>query len=175
MGLVSAPKDVKLIAGLLAADAGSLERARSILGGIYGPQDLESGALDFEFTEYYNEEMGEKILRQYISFGRLISPDALAGIKLDTNRIEAELAVSGKRKVNIDPGYLDLSKMVLATTKDSTYRVYLGRGIYAQSTLYFKDKSYRPWPWTYPDYQAPETIEFFNKARKIYKEALAGM
>ncbi len=132
----------------------------------------ESPLQAFDFTDYYNEELGEGIERQYIAFERLINPEEIGRIKRLTIKLEARLSVAGKRRVNIDPGYVALDKMVLATTKDATYRVYLGKGIYAQSTLYFQQGSYRHWEWTYSDYQSQMAIDFFNQVRAQYKKSI---
>lgn len=161
--------EVKLITGLLSADKNILSKAKKILEKYYGPIDLESPVIPFDFTDYYDEELGKGILRQYLSFIRLIRPEYISRIKRHTIRIERRFIVDGKRKVNIDPGFVALDKLVLATTKDATYRIYLGKGIYAQSTLFFQKGSFNPWQWTYPDYRSDMAIEFFNRVREIYK------
>ena len=163
------PRPVKLICGLLAAGPDRLERGKAAITGRFGPVDQASEIFPFDFTGYYEKEMGKGILRRYLSFENLVDPGELAEIKLETNRMEEELSEGGKRTVNLDPGYLDLSKLVLATTKDATYRVYLGRGIFAQPTCYFQDGSYRPWEWTYADYRTPAAIGFFNRVRREFK------
>lgn len=172
MGEIREIKEVKLICGLLAVGVERLEQGQATLEERFGPVDLAGEIFPFDFTSYYVKELGEGILRQYISFARLIDPGELAEIKLETNRMEGELAKAEKRAVNLDPGYLDLSKMVLASTKDATYRVYLGRGIYAQSTYYFQNGSYHPWQWTYADYQTAVAIGYFNRVRAEYKQQL---
>ena len=172
MGQIKIPQPVKLISGLLAQDGGWLEQGRAALAERFGPVNLESEVIPFDFTSYYEKELGKNVLRQYISFENLIPPGELAPIKLAANEMEAGLSGGGSRKVNLDPGYLDLSKMVLATTTDATHRVYLGEGIYAQSTLFFKKGTFRPWEWTYPDYREQSPIDFFNRVRAAYKEQL---
>lgn len=117
MGKIELPYPVKLICGLLAGDLEWLSRAKEILIGKFGPIGHESEGIPFDFTAYYQKELGLDIIRQYISFEDLIDPGDLASIKLTTNRMEEDLSEDGVRKVNLDPGYLDLSKMVLATTK----------------------------------------------------------
>ncbi len=169
MGEIREIQEVKLICGLLAVGVGRLDEGQAALEERFGPVDLAGEIFPFDFTSFYEQELGEGILRQYLAFRRLIDPGELAGIKLETNRMEEELAQPGKREVNLDPGYLDLSKMVLASTKDATYRVYLGQGIYAQSTYYFQNGSYHPWQWTYADYQTAIAIGFFNRVREKYK------
>lgn len=163
---------VKLISGLLSAKQDLLIQAKQVLAKRYGPVDLESPIIPFDFTDYYDDELGKGILRQYISFTRLIRPEYIGKIKRQTIRMERRIMITGNRKVNIDPGYVALDKMVLATTKGGTYRIYLGKGIYAQSTLYFEKGSFHPWSWTYPDYRTQMSIEFFNKVRTGYKSVL---
>lgn len=172
MGKIKIPQPVKMISGLLAKNEEWLEMGRAALAGRFGPVDLASETVPFNFTSYYEKELGKNVLRRYLSFEKLIPPGELASVKLATNELEAGLSGGGLRKVNLDPGCLDLSKLVLATTKDATYRVYLGEGIYGQSTLFFKDGSFRPWEWTYPDYRQESAIAFFNRAREIYKKQL---
>jgi len=169
MGEIKISDPVKLICGLLAGDLEWLGRAKEVLSGRFGPIDHESDSIPFDFTTYYQKELGPDIIRQYISFKKLINPGELSSIKRGTNRMEEDLSEGVVRKVNLDPGYLDLSKMVLATTKDATYRVYLGEGISGQSTYYFERGTYRPWEWTYADYRTDTAIEFFNRVRGDYK------
>ena len=172
MGEIHFPLKAKLICGLLAADDSFLNKGKKILKDHFGAVDSESDILPFNFTEYYCDEMGENILRQYISFEQLIEQDTIADIKRTANDLEQQFHQDTKRQVNLDPGYVTLDKMVLATTKPATYRIYLGMGIYAQSTLFFKDGTFHPWEWTYPDYKFNKTISFFNVVRNIYKEQL---
>lgn len=134
--------------------------------------DKESEVMDFTFTGYYDKEMGAGIKRQFVSFTRLILPEQLPVIKLLTNKIEQDLALKGKRRVNIDPGYLSLAKVVLATTKDYSHRFYLGQGIYGEVTLTYARGKFSSFPWTYPDYQTQSYQQFFGEIREIYKKQL---
>ena len=94
-------------------------------------------------------------------------------ISLKTSRTKrVEGLTTGKRRINIDPGFLSLGKLILATTKDQCHRVYLGKGIFAEVTLFYKQKTFNPWPWTYPDYQSREYLEIFNSIRGIYQEQI---
>ena len=104
------------------------------------------------------------------AFEALIDPETLPEIKLESNRIEARWAVDGKRQVNLDPGYVSMAKLVLATTKNHGHRIYVGQGIYAEVTLQYRDKAFRPWPWTYPDYGTPRYCELFAHIRQRYLE-----
>lgn len=174
MGILRPQSKNKLIVGLLSGDADLLREAERRLVKEFGPVDLRSECWPFEFTDYYRDELGDQILRQFVSFERLISAERLAEIKRLTNDIEQQLgrdSLSDRpgRPVNIDPGYLTLAKLVLATTKDQAHRIYLERGILAEVTLRFADGRWQPWPWTYPDYAAPTYHPFFNKVRELLK------
>jgi len=168
MGIPEKQKDVKLIVSLIFKDRGKLGSAIKKLRSLFGEtEDLEAD-LEFEYTDYYYEEFGKPLKRKIICFKKLISLENISKIKLETNKIENDLAVSGKRTVNIDPGYVTEAKLVLLTTKDYTHRVYVGDLIFAESTLNFKDGTFDPWPWTYPDYGSRELVDHFNSVRELY-------
>jgi len=171
VGIARIPKRVKLIVGLIARDADLLATIKKALErALRNKVDLESGVMDFIHTGYYAEEMGCNLKRKFLSFRKPIDLKNAYAVKLKTNAIERRFSKDGKRAVNIDPGYLDLSKLVLFSTKDYTHRIYLNKGIYAEITLFYKDKTFRAWPWTYPDYKTDEYIDLFNKIRDIHKE-----
>ncbi|MFQ5805066.1 MAG: DUF4416 family protein [Phycisphaerae bacterium] len=165
------PQPVKLICGLLSGDIDLLKRARQLLVRRLGPVDLESDIWSFDQTDYYEEEMGPDLKRLFLGFERLSHPDALPGIKHETNAIEDQLAeqcaaLEIARPVNLDPGYVDLGKLVLATTKDRSHRIYIGQQMYAEVTLHFTGGRWQSWPWTYPDYRRAEYHEFFVLVRE---------
>ncbi len=166
------PKKVNLIASVIFREEEDFLKARDFLMESFGFIDFSSELLPFDFTDYYTEEMGKPLYRYILSFEPLYGLDGLHRVKLKTNRYEEETSVSGKRKVNIDPGYLNLNQLVLFTTKNYTHRIYLGDGIFADLTLIYKGGSYQPLPWTYPDYRSTRYIDMFNKLRNIYKEKL---
>ena len=166
---------VKLIIGAITSSEGILIKAKVLLQKRFGPLDFESAIMPFNCTQYYEKEMGSDLLRQFFSFQRLINPQKLAAIKLSTNRLEKRLSRQGgkfKRKINLDPGYLSCSKLVLATCKNYSHRIYLDKGVYAEVTLYFQRGTFQPWPWTYPDYRTKGYIQSFNAIRKIYLKQL---
>ena len=158
-----------------------IRRARDILHDRYGPIVLDSPAFDFVETHYYDGQMGQGLTKQFFAFERLIQVEALAGIKIATNAIEREFASQSEwaadktgvaRPVNLDPGYLNAGKWVLATTKDQAHRLYLGQGIYAEVTLRFERGEFVPWPWTYPNYRREDYRAFFRSARSEYMRLL---
>lgn len=167
---------VKLIVGLLGTDADLLRRARQSLVRDFGDVDLESDLWPFDQTDYYEAEMGPDLQRWFLSFERLIQPEHLAEIKLRTNDIEQQIAddcslPTCRRPVNLDPGYLTLAKLVLATTKDRSHRIYQHSGIYAEVTLHYTQGTWQCWPWTYPDYRRPEYHSFFQRVRRALSTA----
>jgi hypothetical protein len=169
MGTAREPMPVKLIASLLTGDLDLLAEVRLSLACLFGPLDLESDLAPFGHTDYYAAEFGPALQRQIVTFERLIAPTDLPTIKRQTNELEWSSARAGRRRVNIDPGYVSLSKLVLATTKDHAHRLYLGQGIYGEVTLTYQQGRFRPWPWTYPDYAGDQYCALFMEIRKRYK------
>ena len=159
---------VKLIIGFIFKEERIFNKIKVILEKRFGKIDFESQILSFNHTTYYAEEFGKHLKRRFVSFKKLISPSKLPEIKIITNKLEKKLSKGLKRTINIDPGYLNLSKLVLASTKDYKHRIYLNKGIYSEVTLFYGNKSFRPWEWTYPDYGTCEYIAIFNKIRGIY-------
>lgn len=161
------PGRIKLIIGLLSRDSELFKNARVLLESLYGRVDFESEIINFTHTTYYNEELGDSLKRKFLSFEKSPGLENIYKIKLKTNLLEGRFAHHGRRRINIDPGYLDLSKLVLFSTKDYSHRVHLAKGIFAEVTLYYKNKTYNPWPWTYPDYGTRAYIDIFNTIRKL--------
>ncbi len=175
MGEVGRPEPVQLFCGVIFSRAAPVDDVKAGLEKEFGTIDFTSGVFDFNETDYYEKEMGPGLRKIFFSFETLISPGTIADIKLVTNRIEHEYPRNedgSGRLVNLDPGYLSLAKMTLATTKDNFHRIYLGKGIFAEVTLKFEKKKFRPLPWTYPDYRTEEYIEYFNELRSLYREKL---
>jgi len=172
MGRPKTPSPVKLVIGLLAASESLVAEAAGALHKHFGPIDATSSVTDWTVSTYYCAEMGPSIRRQFISFERLIPPDELATIKLATNALETQWRTASGRQVNIDPGYVAPTKLVLASTKDAAHRIYLGQGVYAEVTLLFSNGTFQPHAHTYPDYAAREALAFFNRVRATYLQQL---
>lgn len=172
MGQVKLPQPVKLIVGAFAANDELLQEAHDVLDAEWGPVDFESPLLPFDHTSYYTPEFGVGLVRRIWTLKPLIDPGTLAAIKLRSNEIEARWTIAGRRQVNLDPGYISLGKLVLATTKNHAHRIYLQDGIYAEVTLTYRDGAYRPWPWTYPDYATATYCELFAGIRQRYRAQL---
>ncbi len=172
MGRVRVVTPVKLIVGMIGREEALFQEALAPLEIHCGPVDYQSDFIPFTFTQYYEKEMGSSLLRRFFSFENLVDPMVLSRIKIAANKIEEDLCDDrGKvkrRKINIDPGYVALSKLVLATTKERAHRICIGEGIYAEVTLQYQGKSFSPWYWTYPDYRTDMYISIFNEIRTAY-------
>lgn len=154
---------MKLICGILSHQE-DIGKAEERLCKEFGEIDCRFSPVPFTHTDYYNDEMGEGVLRSWVSFRGFVDQESLSDVKLLTNRIEEEFArPNGTRTVNLDPGLIDESKLILASTKNYAHRIYIGKGIYAEITLTFRQGSFQTIPWTYPDYA--EHVEFFNRVR----------
>jgi len=163
------PSPVKLIVGILASDETCLDTARQMLAAGLGAIDLVSDTGPFDQTTYYKDQTGPAILRQFVSFEQLIDPGELAELKHRTNQLERDLAeihrAPFRRPVNLDPGLIEPSKLVLATTKNYAHRIYIGKKMYAEVTLVFDRGTWRPLPYTYPDYCQQWYFDFFDEVR----------
>jgi hypothetical protein len=167
------PRPVKLIVGVILNDPGLLEALEADLAGQFGAIDLRSPVFDFGVTDYYQNEMGPDLKRVFYTFEELIDPAAIVEVKLAANRIESQTAVGGNRRVNIDPGYMDFYKLVLVSNKFQGQKVYLGKGVYADPTLYY-DKGWKPYDWGFPDFRSGRYYGFLSEMRKAYKAAMKG-
>jgi hypothetical protein len=167
--------DVKLISSLFSSERQLIDTVINELEELFGPVAWISPWLLFDRTRYYEREMGWPLHRRFITFKRLIRPEEIVDIKSKTNRLEGEYRHEGKRRINIDPGYISLERLVLATGKNYTHRIYLSKGIYADLTLVYHGGSFRSLDWTYRDYSDPVAIAFFNGERESYKRQLRGI
>ncbi len=172
MGSINAPVPVKLIVPMFTGDVSLFQRAEELLVSCFGPLDYRSVRLPFAHTEYYAPEFGTSLQRQFIAFERLVDPGDLAAIKHHTNALEQSLSQAGKRSINIDPGYVSAAKLVLATTKDHSHRIYLTQGIYAEVTLSYHHGAWQTLPWTYPDYASDAYRAILGDVRALYMAQL---
>ena len=167
------PELVKLFCGLIAPSH-EVDRAQARLVEHLGPIDCESPLLEFTFTDYYREEMGENLLRKWIAFEPLRARGYLALAKHAAVSIEGDLASCGRRLANLDPGYVDGAQVVLASAKNFSHRIYVGMGYYAEVTLIYEHGAFRSLAWTYPDYKTAEALVFLNAARSAYQLQVKG-
>ncbi len=116
--------------------------------------------------------MGGPLYRRMLVFTALIQQSDLADVKHQTNAIEDLYAPNGRRAVNIDPGYLLRERFVLATGKNYSHRIFIGRDIYADLTLVYRNGAFQTLEWTYPDYADSRMRQFLKLVRKKYIDDL---
>ncbi len=163
------PDPAKLVVSCIMSNKADIDKLFILLEDFFGPVDMISSWLDFIYTDYYYKEMGSPLYRKVFVFKPLINQDELALIKEQTNAIEEKFSFFGNRTINIDPGYLVSSRFILATGKEYSHRIYIGRKIYADLTLmYSKKKGFKALEWTYPDYASESMISFLSKVRDKY-------
>ncbi len=168
MSIPQEPKPAKLVIGLILKDRALFEPLVAELSAEFGVVDMVSAWLPFDYTSYYEPEMGTPLFRRMLTYKNLIDQDKLAEIKLTTNRLEQTHLQNDKRRVNIDPGYLLYERFVLASGKNFSHRIYVGSGIYADLTLIYQRGRFEKLPWTYPDYADKPVQEFLIRVRNKY-------
>lgn len=156
--------------GALFSDKTIFAKVLPLLQDKFGEILFQSNTRPWKYSDHYNKELGSLIYRNFIFFDKIIDPSTLADIKLFTNDIEAVYSQNGKRCVNLDPGYITLAKIVLASTKNYSHRIYLGKGIYAELALLYKNRQFVPMPYTYNDYKDQAYLGMFMKVRNLLKK-----
>lgn len=175
MGKPVPPQPVKLFTGVLYTEPGILNAVRMKLEALFGPLDYQSSDYPFSLTDYYEPEMGGGIRRQFWSFDTLIDPSRLAEIKLATNAVEADfIHREQSRRINLDPGYVDFYKMILASVKERAQKIYLDRGIYADPTLYYLKGKWYAYEWSLPDFRDDRYHAAFQEIRMRYRVQMRG-
>jgi hypothetical protein len=163
------PAPAKLVISLIMREKGLLPQVGAALEGLFGPLEMVSRWLAFDFTAYYEAEMGRSLVRRMLTFAKPVAQDRLAEIKLAANDLEARHLIDGRRRVNIDPGLLLPARFVLASGKDFAHRIYLSNGIFADLTLIYTQGAFQRLPWTYPDYAGEALLGFLQQVRRRYQ------
>jgi Domain of unknown function (DUF4416) len=173
MAQIKSAPPALFLAAIFSSQQSAIDWARNQIAEQWGTIGLISPCFEHSETSYYTQEMGAPIFKQFVVLEKLFDPAELAQRKLQSNQWEQQLAASGRyncqRPVNIDPGYLTLGKLVLASAKDRAHRIYLRDGVYAEECLYYVG-GWQSRPWTYPDYQRTDFQEFFSQARELLKQ-----
>jgi hypothetical protein len=163
----------KLIVGLLYANDCDHDTALGVVEQAFGSIDARTEPMPFRFTDYYDDEMRGRPMRMIVSIDTLVDPSDLARMKVIGNRLEAERSrTDGSRRLNLDPGLLSLSRLILATTKPSAHRIAIGEGIFAELTLLYRHGRYEPFEWTYPDFRSDVYHEWLLGVRGRYHDQL---
>lgn len=143
----------------------------------FGPIDLTSDVMAFDLTHYYDRQMGSPLWRQFVAMANLVSPEFLTEAKTATNAVEEDFAARfpppPDRPVNLDVGYVASSKLVLASMKNFSHRVYLGGGVYAEVTLRYHREFWQAFEWTFPDYASGRYRPFLDATRLRLRQQLS--
>ncbi len=157
-----------MVIGLFMKDRTLFEPLALELASEFGAIDMVSSWIPFDYTTYYEQEMGTPLFRRLMTFKSLIEQLELATVKLTTNRLEVRYSRNGQRQVNIDPGYLLYERFVLASGKNFSHRIYIGHRMYADLTLIYQRGAFAKLPWTYPDYADRPILNFLEQVRNKY-------
>jgi len=166
------PRPVKIIFSVIFNRSADISLLKKKIDEQFGEIDYESEKIDFDKTNYYTREMGTNLCRKIFSKKQILKRDEIVEIKIKTNQIEEQTSLNNKRIFNIDPGYLAEEHFVLSTGKGYAHRPYLGKGVYADLTLIYKDKRFNELEWTYPDYKTLVIQNMLKEIRKIYLDNL---
>ncbi len=170
MAIPRSPEKAVFFTGILASGRRELSLAADALESAFGPANRGSVVWSFDNTRYYLDEIGPSPRRAFLAWDGLYPSDAVGRAKLATNALETALAASiggpYPRPVNLDPGYLTLAKLVLASAKNYAHRVHLHDGIYAEVTLQYRGGRFQTLPWTFPDYASGRYDAFFLALRR---------
>jgi hypothetical protein len=170
MALPEEPLPVKYFIAVLFPEAEKLLQVKKELISRWGAFDFEGQDHPFDATDYYQPEMGTPLCRKLMSFARLYTPALIVSMKLECNDIENSFSRTGKRTVNLDAGYLDHNKFILASAKEAGQKVYLDKGIYADLSGRYKEGKYRPFEWSFPDFKDGRYDGELLAIRKLYMQ-----
>ena len=174
MGVPVQPPPTKYFIAFLLAERSLMAAVEAEIAAAFGAIDGTSAITAWQESKFYQAEMGASLWRGFCSLSSLRSAADLAAVKLQCGAIEDKFRDprSRGRRINLDPGYLDTLKVVLASTKNANQRIYLGSGIFAEATLFYHHHTWHGLPYSYADYLAPTALEFFTQMRAIYVKQL---
>lgn len=163
------PYPVKLFVAALFSQEAVMHEAIDRMEEQWGPIDYASDAIPFDVTDYYVSEMGEGLVRQLFSFARTISPAEIVAVKLRSNELEDCFAEGGRRKINLDPGYMDHNKVILPSMKQGSQKIYIDKGVWADPTLRYEKGTLLAFDWTFPDFKDGRYLRPLLRIRELYK------
>lgn len=156
--------------GVIASPVISDDDLDGIIADSFGGTGISSPPVPFDNTDYYKGEMGAGLRRRFFELPRLIEPDAIIAIKTQALKIEQMHSRNGCRLINIDPGYIDMFKVVLISEKYGGMKIYLSNGFYADVTLAYEAGRFRAEARAFPDFMDGRNSDFFVELREQYKQ-----
>ena len=172
MSEVNSPDPVLVMVSALHGADSSMECIEKELEALFGPIGLRSGPFPFDLTEYYEEEMGADLTRVWLAFARLQGPELLPGWKHRCASLEEKHSDCGLREWNLDPGYLDHGKLVLASFKAAPDKIYMGDGVYAHTCLRYRFGGFQAPDHSFPDFADGRFAEFMTESKRYYGNLL---
>jgi len=173
MRSLTTPPACLFFTAVLAKDEKSYAVAIESLVRLYGKPVQSLSSTKFDHTDYYQDEMGPDLFKGFLGFQPPFNPADLALRKRETRKIEWQFGHREpgrfRRTINIDPGYVNLSHTVLATSKNFSHRIYLNDGVFAEITLLYHASGWEMLPWTYPDYKIQIVQDFLLQCRSHLK------
>lgn len=163
---------VKLIAAILYRSEKEYEQLLPLLKDTYSAVDYQGNFFPFVETDYYEMEMGKGLVRGMISFEQLVHPGCLAEVKHQSRDLEDQFSIDSNRRVNIDIGYMDMFKVVLASFKGRSNKIYLSDDVWADMILYYESGAYKSFMWGFPDFKSGIYDADLMEIRSIYKKQL---
>jgi hypothetical protein len=175
---MSAPPRIKLFVAILAQSSVDQAHTTSLFAEVFGSVDYIGPQRSFDCTQYYEEDKGPGLVRWLISFTGPYYADILPGAKRACIELERGYAVAAEkgatdtgsytRSVNLDIGYLDRHKVVLASTKEAGHKIYLDDSIYGDLLTRYSNNTWHPLPWCFPDFAAGRYNEELSTIREIF-------
>ena len=163
---IKIPPPAKFFFAVLANQKDYHHAAEAEIEQKWGAIDSRSNLYSLsDYTNYYQKEMGPTLWKYFLTLEDPIPMDSLVDVKRFAEDVQRKFSAQDQRTVNLDPGFITAWNLVLSTVKNYSHRIYLREGIYAEVTLIYKEHSFHPLPWTYPDYASPLALDFFEKAR----------
>ena len=172
MAQTYAPEPLKYFVAILFRTPENLDIGKQALRNYWGDFDFEGEDHAFDITDYYESEMGSPLYRRLVAFETLMTPTELVDMKLRCNQLEDETAHEGRRIVNLDSGYLDHNKIVLASAKGAGQKIYIDKGIYADLVGRYEKGRYQPFHWTFPDFKTGRYDRELLQIRQIYLQQM---
>ncbi len=166
------PEDAVIFVASLFSSREIFDATLPKLQDLFGRPYYQSPHLPWNYSTYYNAELGTPLYRNFIFFEPIVDTETLPHAKLSVLEVEKSFEVHGKRRINLDPGYMSLAKVVLASGKNYSHRIYLGKGVFCELELFYQEGRFNPLPYTYYDYRDDLFLRFFSDARGLLKKRL---